>query len=446
LFIDAAEVDILNDGRRSLAESVERRRVYETVRDLYEQQIERRCTPLREPVEPRASQTAQTLPDLDRVWTVVSGGSGVSASKQAGIATAFAREAFIGKAVVSSGGSLAWIPALVGMTADEIRDMNAGVPTAELRQAIPGVRGLDLAGRYEMTVLRDWFHAWMQWAGTPTFADLRFPAGAPTPVPGPLKNANGEWRDRPDDPYRLSVGLTVWELGIDAPLMSQEALDDPRMVRRILRQEMRDRKPLGRMRQRFFPNDVAEEFPWIDADSTAVADVVHWSCLRWPVFVPKLLQDPSTRIIKAVFDGASLDTHPDLWMSGFQPIWSTGDAMRVFVSRGKRNLRRPERQAFVDQRARPWVVNHRSRSSGFSPLAFHRINELERDAMFLAGVHEGMTEVRSLIRDEVEHKHLVSHSGARRRRAVVRPPLHGANLLLQQRKAWEWKGHRQFGW
>lgn len=198
-------------------------------------------------------------------YVIVSGGAGVSASKQAGVAAATAEKLNIAKVVVSSGGAIAWIPALLGMSTQDIARMNAGVPSADLMASIPDTRLRDsLSGKNHMSRLGTWFDSWMQYAGTPTFGDVKFPTGHPLPVPGLLRGVDGELKTRPADPYRISIGVSVWtpEM-VFRERFSREQLDDPRMVQRLLTEIYKAETPIHNVRQRFFPNDIQEELSWM---------------------------------------------------------------------------------------------------------------------------------------------------------------------------------------
>jgi hypothetical protein len=374
----------------------------------------------------------------DYTWAVVSGGAGVSASKQAGLAVESGQRLILAKGVLSSGGCLAWIPTLVGMLPAEVRNMNAGLPSAQMLSEIRGLPRRErfaFGGRYKMTALRDWFDAWMRWAGTPTFGDVKFPEGHPLPLAGPYRDRDGNWRSRPRDPYRISVGLTVWEPEMKFPLMTQAELDDPRVVHDLLKRVSRHELPFRRMRQRFFPNDVGDEFPWMNesVDVTPIAEVVHWSCCRWPFAVPKLLQSPESSRLKVVFDGASLHTHPDLWMAGFQPIWDTYDPLRILVSRGKRSGRRFMPQIYIDEAEKPWQTNFRSSPTGFGALELHNLTVEERDAMFLAGVLEAHSHLHRLLIDEANRYDECFFKADNTGRMTPRAPLHAANIFLEDK-------------
>jgi hypothetical protein len=463
--LSAADVALFNNGKKPISDSAERRSLYLQVRDQYELSTHAVLRPTERPPktamqnrQSRLSAPADSATDndwfgdvSDYTYAVVSGGTGVSASKQAGLAAESGQRLVLAKGVLSSGGCLAWIPTLIGMLPAEVRNMNAGVPSAQLLSEIQGLTRRErfvFGGRYGMTALRDWFDAWMRWAGTPTFGDVKFPEGHPLPLPGPYRDSDGDWRSRPRDPYRISVGLTVWEPDIKFPPMMQAELDDPRVVHDLLKEVARRECPFRRMRQRFFPNDVRDEFPWMEesVDVTPIAEVVHWSCCRWPFVVPKLLQNPESGRLKIVFDGASLHTHPDLWMAGFQPIWDTYDPLRILVSRGKRSYRRFLPQIYIDEAEKPWHMNFRSSRTGFGALELPNLTVEERDAMFLAGILEARSRLHCLRIDEANRYDQNFFKSDSTGRLLPRAPLHIANMLLEDRSTAVTDAPYSLGW
>jgi hypothetical protein len=465
MYLSTADTTLLNNGRKPISGSVSRRNLYLRARHEYEMSTRTVLQVTERPLERttqdpcmRLSVPAGSPPDdnwfddaNDYTWAVVSGGAGVSAFKQSGLAAESGQRLVFAKGVLSSGGCLAWIPTLVGMLPAEVRNMNAGVPFARLLRKVQGIPRRErfaFGGKYEMTALRDWFHDWLRWAGTPTFGDVKFPDGHPLPLPGPYRDRNGNWRARLRDLYRISIGLTVWEPTTKFPLMTQAELDDPRVIHNLLKRISRHEYPLRKMRQRFFPNDVGDEFPWMNEsiDATPIADVVHWSCCRWPFAVPKLLQDPESGRLKIVFDGASLHTHPDLWMAGFQPIWDTYDPLRILVSRGKRSDRRFLAQTYIDNAEKPWHMNFRTSPTGFSALELQALTVEECDAMFLAGVLEARSHLhQQLIEDanRYDERFFKANNSGRIR---PRPPLHFGNIFLEDGSTTVTDQPRALGW
>lgn len=182
-----------------------------------------------------------------------------------------------------------------------------------------------------------------------------------------------------------------------------------------------------------------------DVDALPIAEVVEWSCSRYPAVVPKVMQNPSTGRLVIMFDGASVNTHPDLWMQGHQPIWDTFDPMKIIVSRGKGSERKIKTQASVDFHERGWENHTRSAPVGLSPLAFNKLTVEERHAMFLAGFFEAGPELDRMVAsstDTIDYGTLIAD---RTGRISPQPPLHGFNLLLEDR-ATAVIGSRQMGW